>query len=337
MIQSAVLIIGAPRSGTTLLYRILSEVSSLWSIGYESKAIIEKHHHPGRKGWASGALEAADLTPDSQAAMLAAFTAQAAPGAYWRRVNRLREALRGLAWWRKVKSRSHSSASGAALSAAIPQGGLGVARWLTQAYRRLGGWVGEAPFRLLEKTPENCLRLPFLQALFPEIRIIYLTRDGRANVNSLMEGWRQPVLFPGYEVPLELSIPGDERGRWAFTLIPGWRELASSRLEEICAHQWIRCNEAVLAFWEMGQVPLHKVRYEDLIRAPLPTLAGIAAFLDVDFEDELGRFAGGLPQTNVVSEPAAAKWRRQNPEAIGRILPMIQPMMEALGYESSAA
>ncbi len=51
MIQSAVMIIGCPRSGTTLLFNLLSEAPELWSIGYESKEIIERYHAPSAKNW----------------------------------------------------------------------------------------------------------------------------------------------------------------------------------------------------------------------------------------------------------------------------------------------
>ena len=62
MVKSPVLIIGCARSGTTLLYNVLSQIPSLWSIGYESKAIIERYHAPAVKNWESGALDAGDLT-----------------------------------------------------------------------------------------------------------------------------------------------------------------------------------------------------------------------------------------------------------------------------------
>ena len=61
MIKSPVLIIGCARSGTTLIYNMLSGSPSLWSIGFESKSIIERYHHPSVKGWESGELSAADL------------------------------------------------------------------------------------------------------------------------------------------------------------------------------------------------------------------------------------------------------------------------------------
>ena len=338
MIRKPVLIIGCPRSGTTLLYNVLSEVSSLWSIGTESKAIIERYHHPREKGWESGVLTADDLTPASRDYILSAFHGAAAPGTFWRRVNGVRGWLRSNGLWRALKRRGRTRETGAAVGSAVPQQGMALLSSLVRLGNRL--FVSdERPIRLLEKTPENCLRLPFLLALFPDAQIIYLTRGGPGNVNSLMEGWRQPHLFPGYRVPERIRIPGDERGRWAFTLIPGWRELADRPLEEVCAWQWIRCNEAVIEHREQtaGRVPYLTVRYEELIASPAATLRGIADFIGVDFQEELGRFGEELPRVNVVSEPGREKWRRQNPEAIRRILPLIGPTMERLGYEEPPA
>lgn len=338
MIRSAVLIIGCPRSGTTLLFNILSGVPSLWSIGYESKQIIEHYHHPRTKNWESGALGADDLTPASQRYMLDAFARQAAPGTYWQRVNSIREWLRGNALWKQVKQRGRTDQFGSGVSAAFPQQGLNLARALVLIWNtrlRAGKY---RPIRLLEKTPENCLRLPFLAALLPDVRIVYLTRDGRSNVNSLIEGWKQPHLFPGYQVPERLNIPGYGRSRWAFALIPGWRDLTSSSLEEICAWQWVRCNEAVLAHQEQtqGTVPYLTICYEDLISDSSAELTRIASFLQIDFEKDLGHFAQRLPQINVISAPEQEKWRRENPEAIERIRPLIESMMDRLGYDSSA-
>lgn len=43
---------------------------------------------------------------------------------------------------------------------------------------------------LLEKTPANCLRLPFIQEVFPEARYIHLIRDGRSVVRSAIKEWK---------------------------------------------------------------------------------------------------------------------------------------------------
>jgi hypothetical protein len=351
MIRSPVLILGCPRSGTTLLFNILSEVPSLWSIGYESKAIIERYHHPRVKNWESGALDEGDLTPISRDYMLAAFEREAASGVFWRRVNRFRDWLRGNPVWTRIKQRGRTEAVGSRTSSALPQQGMNVVRFYVRARNRVRALSGPRtdPIRLLEKTPENCLRLPFLVSLFPDARILYLTRDGRSNVNSLIEGWKQPHLFPGYRVPEALQIPGYTRKRWAFSLIPGWRDLCASSLEEVCAWQWIRCNEAVLAHREetRGEVPYLTIRYEDLVGMTQTmgegqvggnttrVLRSVADFLEIDFERDLARAAQELPQINVVSAPGRQKWRRQNADAITRITPLIEPMMQRLGYDSS--
>ncbi|MEA3337466.1 MAG: sulfotransferase [Chloroflexota bacterium] len=335
MIHSPVLILGCPRSGTTLLYSMLSEISSLWSLGYESKAIIEQHHHPDQKDWQSGVLVASDLTDVSRIQMLDAFERYAAPGSFWSQINRVRSGLRGNPAWRWVKGRGRTKKAGSGVSSAVPQQGLNAVRTAARLRTTITGRQSTA-IRLLEKTPENCLRLPFLLALFPDASVIYLTRDGRSNINSLIEGWQQPHLFPGYQVPVELSIPGYSRPRWAFTLIPGWQELTSSPLEEICAWQWVRCNEAVLEHRSQtgAAVPYLTIRYEDLIGNPGPVLRQIAQFLHIDYERDLARFSSDLPQINVVSSPAQDKWRRQNRDAIERVRPLIAPMMHQLGYDS---
>lgn len=330
MIRSPLLIIGCPRSGTTLLYNILSEVSALWSIGYESKAIIERYHGPENKGWESGELTADDLTEVSRDFILRQFEAQAASGSYWRQVNHVRQFVNRNARYKLLKKRGRTVEKGSEFSSALPGKGLEVFRAAVRLGNRLNS--SDRSTRLLEKTPENCLRLPFMSALFPDANIIYLTREGRANVHSLMEGWRHPHLFPGYRTPVPVISPGLSRDRWAFTLIPGWRELTDSPLEEICARQWVACNEAVLNFaGQPGALPVLTVRYEDLIDTPDVVLARIADFAGLDVED-IPAYGRGLPEVNAVSTPDVDKWRGER-DAISRIMPIILPVMKRLDYD----
>ena len=333
MIRKPVIVIGCPRSGTTLLFNILSEAPALWSIGYESKAIIERYHSPAVKGWQSGALDAGDLTAQSRAYMLHEFQRQAAPGSFWRTVNRFRGGLRDNSLYRRIRRRGRGDAVGSSVSSALPQAGLDTIRRAVELRNRVAPPRGD--ICLVEKTPENCLRLPFFTALFPDARVIFLTRDGRSNISSLMEGWLEPHTFPGYDVPATLSIPGYSRPRWAFSLIPGWRDLTSSTLEEVCAWQWIRCNEAVLQHRDAaaGSIPYLTLRYEDLVADPRTALQSMAGFLDIDFAANFGQYADKLPEINVVSTPDVEKWRRKHGAEIERILPLIEPTMERLGYE----
>ena len=331
MIRSPVLIIGCARSGTTLLYNVLSEVDGLWSLGYESKAIIEHRHSPAARGWESGALSAADLTDESRAELLAAFAAAAAPGSYWRRVNALRRGLNGTRFYTALKRPGRAGAGAAGdVAAGVPGAGLGAARAVARLRRRLS--PPGRPIRLLEKTPENCLRLPFLQALFPDARVLFLVRDGRANVHSLLEGWRQPRLFPGYRTPVPVTSPGQTRGRWAFTLIPGWRDLVDRSLVEICARQWAVGNATVLDYAAApGALPVLTVRYEELVAAPDATLEAIARFLGLAPGD-IPAYGHDLPEVNVVSAPGAEKWRAEAGHPAPAV-PILAPGTVRLGRE----
>ena len=42
----------------------------------------------------------------------------------------------------------------------------------------------------LEKTPKNALRIPFFARIFPKARFVFLWRDPRQNISSIMEAWR---------------------------------------------------------------------------------------------------------------------------------------------------
>lgn len=332
MIRSPVLIIGCARSGTTLLYNVLSEVPDLWSIGNESKAIIEQYHHPALKGWHSGELSAEDLTPESREYILHSFERQAAPGNFWRWVNGRRRMLNGSRWYTAIKREGRSASSTSGAFSAMPDRGMAVVRQLARLKNVLA--PPHNHIRLLDKSPEHCLRLPFLSALFPDARIIFLTRGAWANVASLIEGWRQPHLFPGYRTPVLVTSPGQARGRWAFTLIPGWRNLVDSSLEEICARQWASCNEAVLNYLAGPHaLPTLAVRYEEFIGSPDETLERIALFLELS-PGSISTDSRPLPLVNTITPPDKEKWRGQV-DALTRFESIFAPTMIRLGYRDA--
>ncbi len=76
-----------------------------------------------------------------------------------------------------------------------------------------------ARVRMLEKTPKNALRVPFLARVFPEARFIYLHRDPRPVLASMMEAWGSGR-FRTYP-----NLPGWTGLPWSLLLVPGWRDL----------------------------------------------------------------------------------------------------------------
>ena len=196
--------------------------------------------------------------------------------------------------------------------------------------------------RFVDKTPENTLRIPYLDALFPDATFVFLRRRAADNVNSLIEGWRARPRFVTYRLPepLERIAPLDGN-LWSFALIPGWRSLRHAPLEEICAQQYVVCNESVLAAKAaMDPARWRELSYEEFVASPVDELRRLFESLGVAWRDTVERYARELdrrPSATAVTPPRPDKWREQNPELIARILPLVAETERRLGYSASTA
>jgi hypothetical protein len=305
VIRAPLIILGAPRSGTTMFLHTLERSSHLWSLGGESHQILEGPFHPERKGWISNAVGAEDLDGATAAAIRADFDRRLEPGWIWR--------------WRTLR-RDGKAPPGGRIRYFLER--------FTKPARKRRGVV------MVEKTPKNSLRIPMLRKLFPDARFVYLKRDGRATISSLMDGWRTPEVYETYVVPEPLSIAGYEGKHWCFVLVPGWRDLVKRPLEEVCARQWLACTEAIREALPSlrAEGRLHELRYEDLAARPRETLEPLFRFLGIPFEEEILPEGDRIRVVNATSPPAPDKWRRRNGEAVDRILPIIAAAQRELGY-----
>ncbi|MGW8780877.1 sulfotransferase [Streptomyces sp. NPDC055796] len=165
----------------------------------------------------------------------------------------------------------------------------------------LGGPLDPPP-RLLEKTPENCLRLPFLLRLFPDATVVHLHRDPRDTVASMVRAWTHPGFV---NIP---DLPGWPRRAWHLLLPPGWRRGLGDDLSKIAARQWAAATEAVLDSRAAGPPDIRWVDldYAELSAAPARTIRWL--------ERELGLPAGppgrDLPlSATTITPPRPGKWR----------------------------
>jgi hypothetical protein len=191
--------------------------------------------------------------------------------------------------------------------------------------------------RFVDKTPESCLRIPYLLELFPDASFVFLRRRPEDNVSSLMSGWKARPRFVKYHLPEPLDGLGPLSGNlWSFALIPEWRELRHASLEEVCARQYIACNEAVLeARGAVDPSRWHELAYEDLTSAPVETARALFERLDLSFETSVSEHARALPDRpsfTAITKPRADKWREEHGAEIERMLPLIAPVAQRLGY-----
>ena len=193
----------------------------------------------------------------------------------------------------------------------------------------------DRPLRFLEKTPKNALRIPFFRALFPDARFIYLWRDPRENISSMIEAWRSGafITYP--------ALPGRD-GPWSMLLPPGWQQQHGRPVEEIAAWQWDITNQCICD--DLATLPSDHwtvVRYDELLSSTASTVEHLCTFLGLTVDTALAaRLSRPLPLSrHTRTPPAPHKWQAQA-ELIGRVLPRVTATwqrLQALGTQPSNA
>jgi hypothetical protein len=323
-----------------MLYTLLNAAPRVFSMRAEGRFIWWmtpelRHLHLDRRGWESGVLTAEDANPAMAPLIAQAYYRCAVPNRsvvlryptpdtepdqetfVERFMEYLKERNKPLRWSRPFNPDPHHPMEQVLMA-------------IKQMHQ---------PLRFVEKTPANCLRVSFLNALFPDALFIYLKRDGRGNINSLMEGWKADVTQAanmetfGYNVPVELGIPEISHKQWRYTLPRDWRDYMGRPLEEVATFQWIESNRSAMD--DLAAIASERVRslsYEDLVEDTPGQVRAMCEFIGVPFEGSIKKRCADPPVRNALTPPDKEKWRRQNGPAIERMLPVMEPMMRRMGY-----
>lgn len=174
--------------------------------------------------------------------------------------------------------------------------------YVRRAFLRLWKKTGKPGF-IVEKTCANSLRVPFVDAVLPEAKYIWIVRNGIDVVASACKRWQGELEVPGlryflakarYAPVSDLPLYGfaflksrlarvtgrDNRlGTWG-PRFAGIDDHTDAELEEVCARQWAACIErSNSAFEAIGQSRVLKVHYEDFTTQPDVILSAILSFL----------------------------------------------------------
>jgi Sulfotransferase family len=181
-----------------------------------------------------------------------------------------------------------------------------------QGRRYLALQESERPpwIRMLEKTPENALRIPFLTAAFPDALFVYLVRDANQNVSSIIEAWQHEGFV---NIPV---LPEWGSGDWHLLLPPGWQQYRDRSLAEIAAFQWAAANQAILD--DLAALPRDRwllLDYQTLTTNPEVVLRRLCTFLEVPFDQNLADIVHRpLPLSGTtIRYPSPTRWR-YNPD-----------------------
>ena len=166
--------------------------------------------------------------------------------------------------------------------------------------------------RLLEKTPKNALRIPFLKSIFPDAKFVHLVREPYSNIASIMEAWLSGkfITYP--------FLPG-WGAHWSLFLPPGWRKLKGAPLADVAAYQWAVANAEIikgLDYGENGDAII--VNYQDLVNNPQAELERVAQFHQLTPHQFIEN-GENLPLSQfTLSVPSKDKWRKHE-EALKQI------------------
>ena len=260
-----VVVLSAPRSGSTLLFETLARAPGLYTIGGESHRAFESLPglHPSHRGYDSNRLTAADARPETVQALLANFASN---------------------------------------------------------LRDRDGKPPAAPaVRLLEKTPKNSLRIPFVREVFPDARYIVLYRRPHEVLASMIEAW-QSGRFRMYP-----DLPGWTGLQWSLLLVPDWRRVIGRPIEEIVAHQWSRTMDILLD--DIAALPRERVatvRYHEFLASPQREIERLCRHGELAWDQQLD----ALPLSrHTLTPPDPDKWRKHE-AAIARVMPSIARTVE---------
>jgi hypothetical protein len=170
--------------------------------------------------------------------------------------------------------------------------------------------------RMLEKTPKNALRVPFFDALWPDSIFIYLYRDVRETLYSMMEAWHSG----GFRTYPEL--PGWQGPPWSLLLVPGWERLNGLQLQQVVARQWaITTDQLIDDLERVGQDRVHAIDYGAFLAAPQAEAERLANAAGLQWDRTL---SDTLPLSKTtLSQPRREKWRRME-GVIESVLPIVE-------------
>jgi len=293
-IKNPLFIAGCPRSGTTLLLTLVSSFKELWSPYRELHSIYE---------WDIG------LHPNLELGESNVLTGK--------HVNDERKNFIINSLWKCSANTEY----------------LGISHFGTNFKTKTAFYTSKIikeilrNIRVVDKNPKHCFRILFLKEVFPDAKFLFLFREGKSNVASLIEGWESES-YKTYKIPI------NNRGKffqWSFLLPPGWEQYINKSHAEIAAFQYVSSNRYLLDYCNiLDKESYMKIYYEEIVSEPEKIMREIVDFIDID--EDVFLKSVELPVINTTTAPSKDKWRKREKEII-KVMDVIEPIMKDLGYQ----
>ncbi len=287
-------LVGAGRSGTTLLQKLLCLHPG---IAYIS-------NYEARYSW----------FPDGLACGIVAHRLQAKLGAWFDKGGNAY--FVGRPWFKKIFPTPHEGEPIFA-SCGIPLfptpdtvAEVAPSDCLRRRFEQFRKRAGAEIF--LSKRTANNRRIRLLASIFPHARYVHLLRDGRDVAQSLstVEWWDNHTVWWDGRTALEMERAGEPR-------------------LSICARNWVReTQELETQLAPIDPASILALRFEELLNDPVAHLERVVRFLGLDFT---APYAEAIKSLKL--RPVRARWAQEWDAAqLECVLKEAQPMLQRLGY-----
>lgn len=184
--------------------------------------------------------------------------------------------------------------------------------------------------RFSEKTPRNCLIVPFLAETFPDAQFIHIVRDGRDVALSLS---KKPWFLASQANSGRYEPGGYPYGPYAQFWVESDRAQEFESTSDIhrCIWVWKRFTEEALA--SIGQLPSSRyleIRYESLVFEPEQSTEKLKSFLEIGGASEITTFQQAIEKAD---SSLSGQWKKQlSEQQLSEIYGEAKPLLKDLGY-----
>ena len=204
--------------------------------------------------------------------------------------------------------------------------------------------------RIMEKTPANILKVPYVNEIFPEAIYLYITRNPFSYISSMELEWQRtktlkglrrsfastPITqLPYYARHMAEDLIRKKLLKRKYVSIKGPRykgidhDLKQHDKLRVIAKQWAICNKKAREdLARLGSGRVFSFRYEDLMERPETMFREIYDHCGLGYTDDMLRMA-----KEMVDPGRQEKWLRLDREQLKTILPEIGEEMEYYKYE----
>ena len=277
--EKPVIIVGAPRSGTSLLQKIIREHPGFVSVPRESDVIWFPYTFPSQNEWRQeGILR--PLAAEDMEHILNDYNSKALSAGMW-------------SHWSKSGIMNNPIASKfVRLTYPTADKALSILR------RQLPQRV-RAPRRLVDKSVHFAFWLSALEQVFPDALYIHITRNPESCINSMINGWQDPERFNTYLIPESLKL-GIAYKYWSFPMPPNWKTYAKMPLQERVANQWVEIQNTIIGGLTRPKRENRylRIKLEELSSNTKYCLSNIARFIEIQWSDYFENLSNTLPVVN---------------------------------------